>query len=86
MQTYVLIAKWESTRRALDLDHLRKWLANLYGGTLRGGIDVYTVNKDGSRRFLGKFGGYNYLPVWYTKLPAAVNDCRVIDKKTGKLM
>ena len=86
MQTYILRGKWESTRRAKDLDHLRKWLAGLYNGDKNPNIDVEVITKDGNKRFVGKFGIYRGKPVWYPKIPAPVNKCLPIDKKTGKLI
>lgn len=82
MNTYILRIKWESEHKAKDLDHLRKWLVYLSDGKEK--VDVYIKTNNGTR-FIGMFSTYWGLPVWYNKSYTIVNDCRVIDKKTGKL-
>ena len=87
MNNYILRGKWDSKRRARDLNSLRKWLAGIFNESMSaGGLDVYQVNKDGRMRFVGRIGTYNGVPVWYTKLPAVVSNFKRINLKTGKLM
>lgn len=83
MNTYILKINWVSEHKAKDLDHLRKWLVNLYSND-KVKVDVYIKTNTGER-FIGIFSKYWGLPVWYNKSYTIVNDCRVIDKKTGKL-
>lgn len=84
MNTYILRIHWDSEKKAKDLDHLRKWLADLYkGDTVK--VDVYLKTEKG-KRFLGQFGKYNGKAVWYSHVPSIVNDYRLIDPKTGKLI
>lgn len=87
MKNYILRGKWDSPRRAKDLNSLRKWLANIFNGDQSTkGLDVYEVNKKGNLRFVGRIGTYNGIPVWYSKLSAIVNSGKRINLKTGKLM
>ena len=83
MNTYILKINWASEHKAKDLDHLRTLLVYLYGHD-KVRVDGYIKTNTGER-CLGIFGKYWGLPVWYNKSYTIVNDCRVIDKKTGKL-
>ena len=84
MNTYILAIKWESEHKAKDLDHLRKWLASVYSD-MNAQVTVYLKTSTGGKRFVGIFGKYYGLPVWYSKTHSIVNDCRVINRKTGAL-
>lgn len=84
MNTYILRIHWDSEKKAKDLDHLRKYLVDLYR-TIDTQVDVYLKTANG-KRFVGAFGKYNGVPVWYTKLPTAVNNCRQINPVNGKLL
>ena len=88
MNTYILKIHWESEHKAKDLDHLRKWLVNLYDND-KVKVMVYIKTNTGTgKRFVGMFATELGLPVWYTKFPfeTIFDDYRVIDEKTGTLL
>lgn len=86
MNTYILRGRWDSERKAKDLDSLRKWLVGVYKGDMGGySLDIYIKTKSG-KRFLGKFASYNNVPVWYSRVPSIVNDFKRVNPENGKLM